>query len=90
MKQPSVEIYCRDCEHTTILDHSECECPECGSRDIYKTRVIVCDCGTTVYLGGFTNECDGCGALYNGFGQRLADPSEWDEEDRYACFGPQY
>lgn len=27
------------------------------------------------------------GALYNNFGQMLADPEEWDAEDRYACIG---
>lgn len=89
----NVEIYCRDCTSTTIIDpyeRDDRECPECGSTNIHRTRVVVCECGEIVYLDGFTNECYGCGALYNGFGQRLADPREWDEEDRYACFGPQY
>lgn len=43
----------------------------------------ICDvCGEKVYLSSFTNECDGCGALYNKFGQQLAPREEWGED----CF----
>lgn len=36
-------------------------------------------CGETVFLYHATNSCE-CGALYNCFGQRLSDPSNWGEE----------
>jgi hypothetical protein len=41
-----------------------------------------CDCGTKVYLDGFTNECLGCGRLYNWAGQELAPVEQWGEETR--------
>jgi hypothetical protein len=40
----------------------------------------LCDCGTEVYLGGFTNTCDTCGADYNWNGSRLAPREQWGEE----------
>ena len=64
-------------------------CPECDSDNTVRSRTGICEeCGREVDLRGFTNECV-CGALYNNSGQRLADPSEWDDDDRYDCFGPQ-
>ena len=39
-----------------------------------------CDCGDEVYLGGFTNTCDRCGADYNSAGQLLAPRCFWGEE----------
>ena len=84
-----VELYCQDCGHEERLDHSEYECLKCGSTDVYNSRFITCDCGATVYLSGHTCDCSECGKLYNGFGQELAPPDEWDEEDRYATFSPQ-
>ena len=91
MREVCVELYCRGCDEITTLDYGEDsdQCPRCGSYNVARTRFVECDCGDIVYLDGFTNECYKCGALYNGFGQQLAPPEEWDEEDRYACFGPQ-
>lgn len=43
------------------------------------TKELKCDCGTTVYLSGFTNTCR-CGRDYNSFGQLLAPRSQWGEE----------
>lgn len=41
----------------------------------------LCDiCDHEVYLEGFTNTCDFCGADYNLDGQRLAPRSQWGEE----------
>lgn len=87
-----LEMYCNNCNHEWREDeeNANCyECPQCHSTSIYRSRYITCSCGATVYCDGFTNECDGCGALYNGFGQLLAPPSQWDDDDRYDCFGPQ-
>ena len=41
----------------------------------YPWQVIKCErCGCDVELAdSLTNECEKCGALYNGFGQRLRD-----------------
>lgn len=39
-----------------------------------------CYCGAEVWLGGFTNTCDSCGADYNWNGTRLAPRSQWGEE----------
>ncbi len=83
------EFYCRSCGHEIRTEHREYECPKCGSEDVFNSSFITCDCGTTVYVEGFTNECPECGKLYNGFGQELAPPEQWDDEDRYACYGPQ-
>ena len=87
------EMYCRECGHEW-REYEEnvyyYRCPSCDSNHIHVNRLITCNCGSDVYLNRFTNECDGCGALYNGFGQELASPEEWDDDDRYNCFGPQY
>lgn len=86
-----VEVYCMSCGHEEVFeDHKRpFECPKCGSPLLHETCIIECeDCGKDVYLTDNTNECE-CGALYNGFGQRLSDPEEWDEEDRYGTFGPE-
>lgn len=86
MKKVSNELYCRKCGHDFWTEHSEGECPECGSNDVYNSRFLICDCGETIYLNGMTNECLECGRLYNKFGQELAPVEEWEEEDRYDCF----
>ena len=40
-----------------------------------------CNCGRSVKLDDpMTNQCDRCGAFYNGFGQRLSPPRFWGEE----------
>lgn len=86
------EMYCNKCGNEWIEqeENLNCyECPKCHSGHVYRDRFITCDCGETVYCNCFTNECEKCGALYNGFGERLASPRNWDDEDRYACFGPQ-
>ena len=75
-------------DHEGKSDEYVCECPECGSERIRKWQYGICEnCGEKVALTRFTNEC-WCGALYNNFGQMLADSEEWDEEDRYSCLGP--
>lgn len=83
------EHICDTCGEIFTLDHREFECPICGSDNVRSFRVIHCDCGEEFDARGFTIECPECGALYNGFGQRLADPREWDPDDRYDSFGPQ-
>lgn len=65
------------------------ECPDCGSTHVGRFEGVTCHCGCIVWLSSFTNECDKCGQLYNAFGQELAPPNQWDEEDRYSTFGPQ-
>ena len=94
MKTIGAEFYCRCCgtekrvaDINTVQYYPVCE--KCKSEDIYISKFITCDCGSTVYLGRFTCECENCGRLYNSFGQELAPPDEWDEDDRYACYGPQ-
>lgn len=41
---------------------------------------LLCECGGSVYLGGFTNTCATCGADYNMSGSLLAPRSQWGEE----------
>ena len=65
------------------------ECPQCGRTRMSKYRSLICHCGCEVWLNGDPNECEQCGQLYNAFGQTLAPPSQWDEQDRYDTFGPQ-
>ena len=36
-----------------------------------------------------TNQCERCGLLCNGSGQRLAPVAQWSREDYYDTFGPQ-
>lgn len=51
------------------------------TRDVVREPAVGrCDCGQKVWLSGFTNVCDGCGADYNFAGQRLAARSQWGEE----------
>lgn len=83
------EHVCSSCGEVFESDCREFECPRCDSERLQVFKYIECDCGERLSADGFTNECWNCGALYNGFGQRLGDPSEWDDEDRYASFGPQ-
>ncbi len=83
------EHYCNECGEVFEFEHRDFECPRCHSDNVRAFPNIECDCGEVFGAGRFTNECPNCGALYNGFGQKLADPSEMDDEDRYATFGPQ-
>ena len=86
-----MEMYCNHCEHEWSEDqeNENCyECPKCHSENVCRSRFIECHCGEMVYCKGYTNECE-CGALYNAFGQMLASPDQWDDDDRYDCFGPQ-
>lgn len=52
-------------------------------REPYKH--LKCDCGAEISVeypeNGHGYDCHGCGAIYNGGGQRLAPRSQW--EDRY-------
>lgn len=92
MKTIGVESYCRNCHREWRFDDADTtesqqmtECPHCGDT-LSRSRFITCDCGTTVYLDDpLTNECPSCGQLYNGFGQALAPPNEWEEnwDDNY-------
>lgn len=87
-----MEMYCHECGNEWIEaeENANCyECPKCHSKSIYRSRFLTCVCGATVYCDDFTNQCDKCGAFYNTFGQRLANPSDWDEEERQAVFCPQ-
>ena len=80
--QMKLEMFCHDCGHEWREDeeNQNCyECPECHSESVYRSRYTTCHCGTTVYCDEFTNECDGCGQLYNAFGQELRPMSEWEE-----------
>lgn len=79
-RQITYEVYCRNCEATHEFTHSVLRCETCLSPDIVNNRRITCDCGTSVYLEGNTNECEGCGELYNLFGQKLKPKEEWEEE----------
>jgi len=50
-------------------------------RHTYREPAIgLCDCGTEVELGRFTNTCDGCDRDYNSAGQMLAPREQWGEE----------
>lgn len=80
------DVYCYHCNWTGTFSDEENvpSCPKCGNEDLSRINYIKCEqCGNIVYLDSFTNECDECEALYNKFGQRLKDPSEWDPEDKF-------
>ena len=48
---------------------------------LIEAEVIECRCGAHLSLwSGWANECDKCGAEYNGSGQALAPRSQWGEE----------
>lgn len=84
------EMWCPNCnkEYIEESENERCyECPQCGGR-VYRDRFLICECGKIVYLQEFTNECE-CGKLYNSFGQELAAPDEWDEEERYEYYAPE-
>jgi len=89
MKEVIYTHICRNCRTQFVEDHKSWDCPICHSEDIECEMSLKCSCGQTVYLDDpLTNECNHCGKLYNGCGQELAPPEEWDPEDKYACFGP--
>lgn len=84
-KTIGAEVYCIECGferrfNDANTDEAQVEvCPQCGEW-LLRSRFITCDCGTTVYLDDpLTNECPECEKLYNGFGQELSPPDEWDE-----------
>ena len=83
--------WCEDCEHEVDrASDYETVCSRCGSHNILKRKYIICpECGDEVNLSSNTNECWECGTLYNAFGQELANPNEWSDEDFYDYFGPQ-
>ena len=87
-KQIYVEFYCTECELSEVNDARKYECPRCESDEVVNTEFLICDCGKRVYLHSHTNFCE-CGRLYNGFGQALAAPEDWNPEDMYDIFGPQ-
>ena len=87
MKEVKVDFYCRECEASYVSEERLYECPHCNSKDVCNSDFIQCDCGRRVYIPNITNICE-CGKYYNGFGQELAPPEEWDEDERYSCFGP--
>lgn len=87
-KQVFVELYCPECEYEVVLDHREYECPRCESMSVFISDFIICDCQERVYLPNVTNVCKRCGRYYNGFGQELLPPDEWDPDDRYSLLGP--
>ena len=87
-KRIEVDFYCQDCHGATVLDARKYECPNCKSHNVVNTEFLTCDCGKLVYLHSHTNFCK-CGRLYNGFGQELAPPEDWNPEDVYGIFGPQ-
>ena len=81
---PDVKVIytCPDCDYQFQSEIGNAECPKCIAWAGRGQRSLVCeDCGKEVHLwDSMTNECE-CGALYNGFGQRLAPREEWAEED---------
>lgn len=83
-----VDFYCCDCATDLTLEARKYERPMCKSDNVTNTEYLVCDCGQRVYLHSHTNFCK-CGRLYNGFGQELAPPEDWNPEDVYGIFGPQ-
>jgi hypothetical protein len=42
--------------------------------------LLICNCDAEVWLDGFTNTCDQCGADYDSNGWRLAPRSQWGED----------
>lgn len=95
MDDIKVEIYCNNCGYEaapgpdTLDENNSYECPKCHSSNVIRYPHIKCECGDYVYLNSInnTNECE-CGRLYNNFGQKLSNPSKWDDEDKYETFGP--
>lgn len=80
-KEVKNEIYCPNCGHIEETEErfiGFC-CDKCES-PVVNNRYIDCDCGTRVYLDENTNECEGCGRLWNRFGQSLKPRNEWEEE----------
>lgn len=77
MKKIGIEIYCNDCNETTRYEdeydapNAGYMCPCCGSREVFRSPFIECDCGATVYLGHGDTECDECGQAYNAFGDKI-------------------
>lgn len=43
----------------------------------WEPGLLRCHCGAEVYLDGFTNTCDNCGADYDSRGNRLAPRAQW-------------
>lgn len=74
------ELWCEQCGETHTFAHPEYRCPNCLSPAVHDSPFIDCDCGTRVYLEENTNECEGCGKLWNRFGQQLKPRNEWEED----------
>ena len=87
MTEVKVDFYCRECGASYVSEERLYECPHCHSEKTFNESFLICDCGRKVFLEGYTSICE-CGKYYNGFGQELAPSEEWDEEERYSCFGP--
>ena len=86
-KKIHFDFYCHECEAQYVNDVPAYECPHCGSEDVSNSDFIICDCGKRLYIPNVTNRCE-CGRYYNGFGQELAPPEDWEPEDRYSLLGP--
>jgi len=40
-----------------------------------------CHCGAKVVsFAGYDVDCEACGQMFNGYGQQLADPAQWEEQ----------
>lgn len=75
----SYDFWCYKCGKSELLDEPKEVC-DCGNTDVFNGRVGKCTCGEFVPLSNFTNECEGCGRLYNSSGQSLRPVSEWEED----------
>lgn len=64
-------------DHVASHDFKD-EMKEKGMSNVRLWRCMKCGCGEEVILQGDT-ECNECGALYNGFGQRLVPRDMWEE-----------
>jgi predicted amidophosphoribosyltransferase len=63
--------------HPDYLDRGACA----HTRQVTHPAIGVCEqCTALVSLERWTNQCDQCGAEYNGEGQRLADRALWGTE----------
>lgn len=80
-KEIGIESWCPECGHGERIPKNYLGylCPKCGAH-VHNSYYITCECGTTVYLDSNTNECEGCGQLWNGFGQSLKPRNEWEED----------
>ena len=77
------EIFIKDLRPEGLKSLELCRASSWPTRIVkYKIRKVndgMCECGATVSLPNFTNECS-CGRLYNSWGQELAPREQWGEE----------